>query len=181
MSARSDRRNAELAVIDAAIAVDRCRRGRRGDPNFIYDFENYLGDLTDAVALYAIHGLAEPSRTRTVLSAPETSHEAGEWMKRFALTDACTVFRHIYYAWYGRKFRGGLTCDEVEQALDRTHQSMSARVNELRDTGWIIDSGTRRKTRSGRAAIVWTPTQAAIDLVDRAGLPIVVTNPRKDP
>ena len=41
--------------------------------------------------------------------------------------------------------------------MERTHQSISARVNEFKDTGWIIDSGTRRKTRSGRAAIVWTP------------------------
>ena len=88
-------------------------------------------------------------------------------MKQFALTDAAAVFRQIFFAWRRataeRNAAGprGITCDEVEVALDRTHQSMSPRVNELRDTGWFVDSGVRRKTRSGRAAVVWTPSQAS--------------------
>jgi len=47
------------------------------------------------------------------------------------------------------------TCDEVEQSLDGTHQSISAAVNALMREGWITDSGVRRPTRSGRPAIVW--------------------------
>lgn len=56
--------------------------------------------------------------------------------------------------------RGGATCDEVEVALDLRHQTASARVNELAEEGKIADSGARRKTRSGREAIVWVVTSA---------------------
>jgi hypothetical protein len=49
----------------------------------------------------------------------------------------------------------GLTCDEVEARLDLRHQTASARVRELALAGQIIDSELKRKTRSGRAAVVW--------------------------
>ena len=51
--------------------------------------------------------------------------------------------------------RGGLTCDEVELASGLSHQTASARINDLHRLGRIVDSGDRRKTRSGRNAIVW--------------------------
>jgi len=56
----------------------------------------------------------------------------------------------------------GLTVDQIEQILKRTHQSVSARVNGLRDKGWVVDSGIKRPTRSGRKAIVWAPTTLAL-------------------
>lgn len=171
------RRQLEMAVIDAAVTWVAAHVDDASD----------VGDrLIEAVIRYSYYGLAEPRFTRTVHSAPDTSHEAGEWMKQFALTDAAAVFREIYYTWRRSIRRDpdwndeGMTCDEVEQRLERTHQSMSARVNQLRDSGWVIDSGLRRKTRSGRDAIVWTPTKAALDLVDRVGLPIPVTAPNKE-
>ena len=51
----------------------------------------------------------------------------------------------------------GATDDEIEQALDMKHQTASARRRELvlMDPPRIIDSGGRRKTRSGRTAKVW--------------------------
>jgi hypothetical protein len=49
----------------------------------------------------------------------------------------------------------GATCDEVERALDLTHQSASARITELRKASRIYDSGLRRPTRSGRRARVY--------------------------
>lgn len=49
----------------------------------------------------------------------------------------------------------GATCDEVEQALNMKHQTASARVNELMNGGYIHNSGRKRATSSGRAAIVW--------------------------
>lgn len=48
------------------------------------------------------------------------------------------------------------TCDEVEIVTGLSHQTASARVRELQLKDRIVDSGQRRKTRSGRAAIVWT-------------------------
>jgi predicted transcriptional regulator len=50
----------------------------------------------------------------------------------------------------------GMTCDEVEVLTGISHQSASARINELMKSDSIQDSGERRHTRSGRKAIVWT-------------------------
>lgn len=49
----------------------------------------------------------------------------------------------------------GLTCDDVECLEGLSHQTVSARIRRLAQLGRIVDSGLRRKTRSGRAAIVW--------------------------
>lgn len=49
----------------------------------------------------------------------------------------------------------GATCDELEQALNLSHQTASARLREMNLKGAIVDSAKRRNTRSGRAAIVW--------------------------
>lgn len=51
----------------------------------------------------------------------------------------------------------GLTCDEIEQALDLKHQTASAAIRHLREKDFVYDTGRRRPTRSGRAAIVWMP------------------------
>lgn len=49
----------------------------------------------------------------------------------------------------------GATCDEAEQKIRLSHQSCSARFRELYQDGLIEDSGGKRRTRSGRKAIVW--------------------------
>lgn len=49
----------------------------------------------------------------------------------------------------------GMTCDELEQALGVKHQSVSARLSELRDAGLTAKSNTYRKTSSGRTGMVW--------------------------
>lgn len=50
--------------------------------------------------------------------------------------------------------RVGATVDEIEVALDMSHQTVSARVSTLGQRGVIINTGRKRKTRSGRAAFV---------------------------
>ncbi len=49
----------------------------------------------------------------------------------------------------------GLTCAELEDRLTLRHQTASARVWELRQMGLLVDSGQRRRTASGRSAVVW--------------------------
>ena len=50
----------------------------------------------------------------------------------------------------------GLTCDELEERTGLLHTTASARLHSLhRKKGMIRDSGIRRKTRSGRSAVVW--------------------------
>lgn len=49
----------------------------------------------------------------------------------------------------------GKTTDEVEAELKLTHQSCSARVNELAAMKLIERRGARRKTRAGRGAFIY--------------------------
>jgi predicted transcriptional regulator len=48
------------------------------------------------------------------------------------------------------------TCDEIEELFNLRHQTASARIRELVQMGLIYDTGARRKTRSGRAARVYS-------------------------
>jgi hypothetical protein len=49
----------------------------------------------------------------------------------------------------------GATCDELEHTLALRHQTCGPRLRELALSGAIVDTGMRRRTRSGRKAIVW--------------------------
>jgi predicted transcriptional regulator len=49
----------------------------------------------------------------------------------------------------------GCTCDEIEVALGISHQSVSGRCTNMKDKGYIVDSGERRPTRTGTDAMVW--------------------------
>jgi len=51
-------------------------------------------------------------------------------------------------------FYHGLTSEEVQIALDLTHQNCSARTTELVQMGRLVDCGERRRTSSGRSARV---------------------------
>lgn len=48
----------------------------------------------------------------------------------------------------------GMTCDEVEVALGLSHQTASARIRDLVKASVIVDSDSRRPTRTGRKAAV---------------------------
>lgn len=60
------------------------------------------------------------------------------------------ILRYIYLC-----EQRGATCEEVEQALQLSHQTVSPRISELRAFGWVqtIDNESRR-TSSGRKARV---------------------------
>lgn len=60
-----------------------------------------------------------------------------------------------------RKAPDGLTCDEVEILLGLRHQTASARVHELMRCGSIVEQGRKRRTRSGRNAVVWVSKERA--------------------
>lgn len=53
----------------------------------------------------------------------------------------------------------GLTCDEIEVMLEARHQSVSSRIRAAVKKELVRNSGKKRKTRSGRNAIVWTVTR----------------------
>lgn len=57
-------------------------------------------------------------------------------------------------AWVAGRGSFGATVDEIELGLGMSHQTASARASELKATQQVVDSGLRRKTRSGRNAAV---------------------------
>ena len=84
----------------------------------------------------------------------DTSAEAADSMK-----DHADRLRREVYNNISLSIMDGRTCDEVEDAMSERHQTISARINELRDGGLIVDSGFRRKTRSKRKAVVYVATK----------------------
>ena len=50
------------------------------------------------------------------------------------------------------------TCDELEVELEARHQSVSSRIRKGVQDGFIKNSGEKRRTRTGRQAIVWQLT-----------------------
>jgi hypothetical protein len=49
----------------------------------------------------------------------------------------------------------GATDDEIEARLGLRHQTASPRRTELLNSGHVVDSGMKRRTRSGHDAIAW--------------------------
>jgi len=151
MTATSTRRAAEIAIIDAAY--------RYVDTWNVYD----RAALGRAVAEHEYLGLDTTSQPAFSNNSTDTSAEAGASMNTHVGKLARQCFDEIASVY--RNDGVGMTVDALEQVLNRSHQSVSARVNELRNKGWVTDSGVRRKTRSGRPAIVWTPTVQAMNLL----------------
>jgi hypothetical protein len=62
---------------------------------------------------------------------------------------------------YLRARAGGGTCDELEETLGLRHQTCGPRLRELALSGAIVETKMRRRTRSGRKAIVWVAREWA--------------------
>ena len=155
MTERSTRRTAEMAVIDAAIAYA--------------DTINWPATLSaspegarylQAIADYTELGLDTTSQPAFSHNSTDTSAEAGASMNPHVAGIARQCFDEITSVY--RSDGVGLTVDQLEQLMNSRHQTVSARVNELRNKGWVRDSGVKRPTRSGRSAIVWMPTVQAL-------------------
>lgn len=81
-------------------------------------------------------------------SNPSTSKEAAKSMEPHVTRLAKDVLVRL-------RGYGPQTCEEVEIALDMRRSTASARFTELKLKGQIEDTGERRRTESGRRAIVW--------------------------
>lgn len=77
-----------------------------------------------------------------------TSEAAHESIRESKAETRARVLRYI--TWQGRY---GATWDEISGALDIAYAN-SGRITELLTSGEIVDAGTERPTRSGRAARV---------------------------
>lgn len=63
----------------------------------------------------------------------------------------------------------GVTDQQLEDLLNLPRPTPGNRRNELVRGGWVRDSGTRRPTRSGADAVVWTLTPTAVDRIAQEG------------
>jgi len=150
MTTNSTRRAAEAHLIDAAYVFDELYN----NSGTAEESKAARTELFDAVNAHRLLGLELPNLPVLSNNTTDTSGEAGA-----SLTNIAGVARQCYDEII---LAGGLTVDQLEVALNGRHQTISARVNQLRDGGWVIDSGIRRKTRSNRNAIVWRPTAQAL-------------------
>lgn len=148
MSVRYTRRAAELAVINNAIGYV------RGSGATTYN------QLVYAVNALEELGMDDQARPAFSNNSTDTSNEAGASVLGDVGPLCMKIFEEIELR---HKVGGvGLTVDQLEQLMGRSHQSVSARVNDLMNRNWVHDSGLRRKTRSNRPAIVWAPTTWAL-------------------
>ena len=77
-----------------------------------------------------------------------TSHEAYESVKPALPKLETLVIKELLMS-------GPMTCEELEFALQRSHQTVSSRITHLKGEGVIKDSGNRGVTLTGRKAIKW--------------------------
>ena len=81
----------------------------------------------------------------------ETSQAAAQSLTR----DQLQLMEKLVYDELRKAGSVGCTDDEIELATHLSHQTASARRRALVIKGCARDSGTKRKTRSGRSAVVW--------------------------
>jgi len=82
--------------------------------------------------------------------ASDTSRSAAEQMRPVARSLRETVLR-----WFITRGTDGGTDEECQLGLGLKAQTQGPRRGELCRLGLLIDSGRRRRTSSGRQAIVW--------------------------
>ena len=99
--------------------------------------------------IFAAVAIPLPKASRKSPKLQETSLQAHKSQKDKAPLDRVAILARL------RKYRTGTTCDKLEQVLNMSHQTTSARINDLVRMGKIVDSGRREKTRTGRLAICW--------------------------
>jgi hypothetical protein len=75
--------------------------------------------------------------------------------------------RGLVFETIKRSGADGMTCDGTEELLLLSHQTCSPRFWELHKRNLIVDSGRRRKTRSGRSAVVYIVPSDSADIARR--------------
>lgn len=93
-----------------------------------------------------IEGCTEPNARAT---DPDTSHRAAQ-RKRLTVDKDRAAVLSVH-----AENPKGLTDFELAEIMGRQQTSVGKRRGELRDAGYIEDSGFRRPSPSGSSAIVW--------------------------
>jgi hypothetical protein len=95
----------------------------------------------------------DPPRVRN--TDPDTSQDAAESLGERALGARCQeLFALIEHY-------GGLTTHQLVNLTGYDRGNTARRITDLRQAGWIRDSGDRLTGPTGRHSIVWVPVQGA--------------------
>lgn len=127
--------------------------------DFIYDLraeqrlypDHYAADLAKAIVAAQGDDTFEPHARK---DAPDTSHAVFDKIRNGNLQDqVLQAFINL------DRINGvGATDDDIEVALGRAHQSVSAARNSLVRKGYLVDTGERRPNRHGNMAVRWAYT-----------------------
>jgi hypothetical protein len=99
----------------------------------------------------ALPGMAQPPEPLPPhVAGSDTSRAAAESLRPHLAGLNARVYAAVESAG-----EDGRTCDEVEVLMDGRHQTISSRIRHLVQIGCLVDSGRRRRTRSGRTARVY--------------------------
>lgn len=126
-------------------------------------YDLYDGPLLDEAADEIERLTTENARLRAEVgfrvgrNAPDTSRAIAPKVRTGTIQH--DILAHL--AWRDRTpiAARGATDWNLETALHRSHQSVSAARNTLVRKGLLVDSGKRRDTGYGNAAIVWVLTE----------------------
>jgi hypothetical protein len=95
---------------------------------------------------------AEPARVRS--SDPDTSQEAAASLSEATIKQSCQQIYNLIVHY------GGLTTFQIVEATGLDRGNTARRITDLRQAGWIRDSGDRLTGPTGRRSIVWIPVEA---------------------
>lgn len=150
MTASSDRRRSELAVIEAAVRLGAFWDGVQ--LSGVMAYPEYVA-LRDAVK--TLNALPLEPATRARAGGPLlTSQNAA------AFVDGARAASMVGRILRTLDARGGLTTEEVCMILNGKHQTVSARIHELWRNGWLRIIG-ERNTSSRQGASVWAISKEA--------------------
>lgn len=162
MSAHRDLKNAQQALNDAVGHLAAKWAG------VVFQPGDALGDALDAYREWnrlrldlGAPGGAAPRFTS--INAAHANLPAKESLRRNIIL--CVVARY-------EQFHTGMTVAELKAQLRKEHSSVSSAINGLMERGWLKDSGQTRLTQHRQPAIVWEPTQMAIDKVREVALQV---------
>ncbi|GJL53947.1 MAG: hypothetical protein NPIRA02_10790 [Nitrospirales bacterium] len=103
------------------------------------------------VGLYDADPLEESWRPRSYAHAsdPQTSHDAAKEAKAIRGEHQKLILRVMH------RCTNGMTFEDIASCASLDYHQVGRRVCELRRAGLVRDSGRKRKTRTGRSAVVW--------------------------
>lgn len=86
---------------------------------------------------------------------PHVRGSATSLAAAISVADTAGTLRSQVFAFVARRDQNGATCWEAERDMGLRHQTASARIRELAQSGALVDSGRKRRTETGRLAVVW--------------------------